>query len=234
MKNTKVHQIANYNQMVMFCGSLGSAYNPGNNSLKIDAMESLLAQVQEKISLADRANHDYRSALNARKELLRQIPSLGSRIMSSLIAHGAACNTVESAMVIKRRLISSGRRKTTELQGENVREGGRISQLDIASRIANFEKLVMLIAAQQKYAPNETELQVDSLKSFIAELRERNTIVIYRYAARKKANIELNDMLYGEESIYEKVRIIKAYIVSKFGHRSPQHRAVTRLKFRNC
>lgn len=114
---------------------------------------------------------------------------------------------------------------------EDVKFQSRISQLGKESLIANFSRLVKLVASEPRYKPNEADLQVPALNAFAANLRKLNRDVINSFVALKNASQALDRDLYND-GIYALITAGKGYIESVYGKGSEKYRQVTKLQFR--
>jgi hypothetical protein len=215
-------------------------YNPGKASIKVAAIQTLLTQAQGSLRAADVSRTAYENAINARQPVFDTIPKLGSRVIAALKANGASPEVVADAMAIKRRFSSSGKQRQPISSGQVVAATDqeeqfrrKISQLDLASRIENFARLVDRVSAEPSYKPNEAELKVSGLQAFVATLRDKNKTVITAFMALKNANTALNSILFQGNGIHENANAVKNYIVSVHGRGSEKHKALIAIKFRN-
>ena len=162
---------------------------------------------------------------------------LASRIVEALRASGAESEAMYHAEML-RNLISIGSKgrllipadqgtSTTESDGRSYSR----SQMDKASRIENFESLVMFAASLALYKPDETALSINALQSLIAEMRNLNRSVVNAYMDKKNAERSLNRVLYHAGGVAESAALVKGYLRSVFGKRSAEDKEVSQLKF---
>jgi hypothetical protein len=169
------------------------------------------------------------------------IPALSRRIIAALKANGVSSDALEDVMAIKRRF-SSQKAKPVEISPDaatspdgnsnGVKLKRRLSHLDLDSKIANFQRLVIRVTSITGYNPNEAGLQKEELDAFVTKLKETNDAVIRAFIAMKEANQSVDTLLYGPDGIHERSIAMKAYIESLFGFRSEKHREIVAIKFR--
>lgn len=239
MKKSKVNQVATFEKLLSFCNTHGAMYNPSKAFIQLAALNSLHTKAQHMLKAADVSRTAYENALNARQLVFSGIPKLASRVVDALIASGASPEVIQEAGTIRRRFSSSGRvlipssEQTTSPDGTT--EGGtyqrKLSYLDLASKVENFERLVIRVSAEPLYNPNEADLSIEGLKTFVARLRTLNRDVINAQVALWNANRLLNAVLYDTDGIRGTGVATKAYIRSVFGKGSPQHKEISSYQF---
>jgi hypothetical protein len=212
-------------------------YNPSQESIKVAALNSLLTTAREKLKAADVSRTAYENAINARQPVFRLIPKLASRIVDALQVGGVPRDVIEDAMAIKRRfngpakkLVSSSHQTTLPDGTVRVEEiyQRRISQLDLASKVENFEKLLNRVSAAPLYQPNEADLKLEALQTFLENLKAMNGKVVSTFMTMKNDMRELNTVL--SEGIYERTKTVKVYIRSLFGRGSAEYKEISSFK----
>jgi hypothetical protein len=248
MKKGKTNQVGNFEQFVSFCTALGSEYDPSMDSIKVSALEAMLVKSKGSLEAADVSRTAYVNALNARQPVFNTISALGSRIIGALKGSGVPPELLEDAKLIRRRFYSQAKKEVrvitspapstqpgapaaATLPTEEVKFQRKLSQLDKDSMIANFNRLVKLVASEPRYKPNEVDLRVSTLSAFVTQLRKLNADVINSFMAMQHANQALDKDLY-EDGIYALATAAKGYIESVFGTGSEKHRQATKLQFR--
>jgi hypothetical protein len=240
MKKSKLNQVGNFEKLVSFTNAQGPVYNPSKAAIKVAALQTLLTQAQGAIMAADVSRTAYADALHTRQQVFSTIPGLARRIISVLKANGASQDVIDDGLAIKRRFSSQAKKAVegTPLPASSpdgnvngVVYQRRISQLDLDSRIGNFQRLVIRVTADPLYKPNETDLQTLALEAFVTTLRDKNKAVINAFIAMKEANQVVNRILYAPTGIHGEASAVKAYFESVFGYRSFQHKEVQSLKF---
>ena len=93
--------------------------------------------------------------------------------------------------------------------------------------------LTSVLEAETSYTPNETDLQVATLQTKIADLTAKNTAVATAYASISNSRIARNETLYSSSTgLVETANEVKKYIKSVFGASSPQFAQVKGIQFK--
>jgi hypothetical protein len=239
MKNNKSNKVATLDKVLGFCNAQGAVYNPSQESIQVAALNSLLTSAREKVKAADVSRTAYENALNARQPVFRELTKLASRVLDALEVSGAPQEVIDDVKAIKRRFYSPARVPAKSSQqgmlpdGSGKAEGKyqrRLSQLDYATRVENFQKLIHRVNAISVYKPNEADLKITALNEVLAKADECNRNVISMFIAMKNDMRELNALL--SEKVYVAVKTIKAYIRSVFGRNSAMYKEVVQFKFK--
>jgi hypothetical protein len=235
MKNSKANQVENFEKLIVFCNTQSAVYKPSKVSIQLAALTTLLTQAQQSLKAADVARMQYENAINARQPLFASLPRLTSRMVDALRASGASAEVVQDAVTIKSRFKSGTKRLLTPAAEtapatEPVYRYG-LSQLDFASKIENFERLVNRVSAEVLYKPNEADLKATALTALAQQVRTTNRNVINTYMAMKDTNRLLNVVLFNNSGLFENAQLVKAYVRSVFGKSSQQGKDVAQLEF---
>jgi hypothetical protein len=242
MKTSKLNQVGNFGKLVSFTNAQGPVYNPGKASIKVTALQTLLAQAQGAIKAADVSRTAYENAINARQAVIVSIPILARRIVAVLKSNGAPPEVMEDVMTIKRRFstrpktISRGTPLPTSAANGQATEANsqhKHSYLDYESMIGNFQRLVIRATAEPTYQVNEADLKADVLTKIVASLQDKHQKVTQALRAMREADQAVNRMLYDNVGIYGTAVATKAYIEALYGFRSEQYKEVILIKFKS-
>jgi hypothetical protein len=109
-----------------------------------------------------------------------------------------------------------------------------ISQQSYDQLIQHLAGLTSVLEAQTSYIPNETDLQVSTLQTKIADLTAKNIAVAKSYASISNSRIARNGTLYSSsKGLVETANEVKKYIKSVFGVSSPQFAQVKGIQIKN-
>lgn len=230
--------VANFEELIGFCNGYGAAYNPSKASIKIAALQTLLTSAQAALAAVKSAKTEFDNATNDREIAFEPLKKLATKIVNALAATDAAQQTVDDANTANFKI--QGRRATAKAIAQPAKEGEKAvepnnistSQQSYDSQVDNFAKLIETLSAEPLYAPNEVELQVASLNTLLADLRNKNSSVITATANLSNARIERDKILYaGLSGLYDIAQAVKQYAKSVFGATSPQFGQVSGIKF---
>ena len=108
-----------------------------------------------------------------------------------------------------------------------------VSQQSYDSLLENFNKLILLVASEPTYTPNEVDLQVINLNILASNLATQNTSVINATTALSNARIARNNTLYANKTgLYDIQVEVKKYVKSVFGATSQEYKQINSVKFK--
>lgn len=230
---------ANFELLLTYVSSLGTAYNPARAALKLPAMQTQLTSAKNSISAINAAYPAYANATAAREAAFAPLSKLVTRVGNALKATDASDQVIENAYSFVRKL--QGRRAsvkktngaaTDPLAAADEPKTISTSRMSYDSRLDNFDKLIKLLAAIPQYAPNEADLKITALNTVYNDLKAKNLAVINAEAPLINARIARNSVFYTEKTGVVDVSLdVKLYIKSIYGATSEQYKAVSGLKF---
>ncbi len=122
-------------------------------------------------------------------------------------------------------------KKALEAQGKVVNEISN-AQLGFDDRVANFDKLISLLASIPLYTPNEPDLQVAGLTAYYKNLKTLNDAVVSTHQRFDNAMLLRHEVFYQQNSgLVDLALDTKSYIRSLFGASSAQYKQISKLRF---
>lgn len=243
--------VALFEKLITYCTAYGTAYNPAKSSIKLGGLQTTLNNGRSGISQVNTAETNYNNAVNARMIAFANIKKLSTRLVSALVASGASDEKVDDARAINRK-IQGGRAKPIFIVAEPDQTGvltermpdGRpisemprtisVSQQSFDYLIEHFAKMASLLSSEPSYLPNEAELKVSALNTYLGSLRTSNTNVMNTHTGLSNARISRNIMLYHiATGLCRNAKETKLYVKSVYGARSAQFKQVSTLEFRS-
>jgi hypothetical protein len=231
--------VANFEELIGFCTSYGTMYNPIKESLKLTAMTAQLAEANAALQALKAAKTAHDNATNAREIVFKDLRPLATRIVNALAATDAARQTVNDAKKVNNKI--QGRRA---MPPRKPVEGAEASPADAPPRtastsqqgfdntISHLAQLVQTLTAEPLYKPNEEALKVATLNTLLEDMRAKNSAVIQTLTALSNARIARDKVLYGKGTgLYDVAQGAKSYIKSLFGASSPEFKQFGALKF---
>lgn len=227
--------IANFQTLISFVTSYGSAYNPSKESLKLSTLASLKLSAEDALADVLTKNTTYNSKVNERVNAFSSLKTLSTRLFNALQATDATVETINDAKIYNRK-IQGKKASTAKTPTDSTAEAPKTistSQLSYDQQIQHLSGLKTVLASEPSYSPNETELKISTLNTLIADLYEKNAAVSNAYTAVSNSRIVRNQILYtNEDGIFETANDIKKYIKSVFGADSPQFAQIKGLEFK--
>lgn len=228
-----------FENLINFCSSYGIGYNPPKDSLKLSALESLLAEVNASLKEHKVAKANFDNAASVRKLAFHPLKKLAAMVVTALAASGAPQEKVNDTKAINKRL--RGKKSKAIMQPLIVVEGGpasepvrtvSVSQQIFDTLIEYFEQLIEAVAAEPLYLPSEDNLKVAALKALLNDLRTKNTEVINTFAVSSSARIVRDKVMYAHDvGMVDTSAAVKVYVRAVFGGSSPEYKQLIRLRF---
>lgn len=223
--------VANFESLISFCTAYGTVYNPSKNTLTIQNLNNLLSSAKESINQVNNAKNNLDLIINDRQIKFASLKSTTTRIINALSVSGTSKETLSDAKTINKKI--QGKRSSPKHQEGSPIKNISTSQLSYDSILNNFLSLLDLIALENRYNPNETELKVQKLQIYSQELQTANTAVINANTDYSNAIIQRNNTLYTNQNAMVTIALdVKNYIKSVFGSTSSQYKQVGKISFR--
>ena len=234
------NNVANFENLITSATAFGTSYNPSKASIKLTALQIILANSKESLNSLNISQSAYSNAVAARESAFEPFSKLVTRVNNSLKASDTTVQVDESAQTIVRKL--QGKRASAKLTDEEKKtleaEGKEVTQISAAqmsydSRIENLDKLIMLLTSVPLYNPNEDDLKVESLTTLYTELKAKNTDVLTASIQLSNARISRNEILYKPlTGLVDLASDSKVYIKSVFGATSPYFKQISKIEFK--
>ena len=237
--------VASFEVLTSSCIGFGTDYNPSNTNLKIPQLQTTLTTAKSALQTVKTTGTAFENARNARELVVAPAPvkKFCTRILNSLQATNATKLTVDDAKTINRKI--QGKRADDKknpplappAEGDSTIPPEinqiSVSQQSYDSLIDNFSKLVVCVAAEPSYIPNENDLKVTALNTTLTNFKTLNTAVINASTPYKNAMITRNKVLYQETTgLVDTALEVKKYVKSVFGATSPQYKQISKIEFK--
>lgn len=228
--------VANLQDLINFADTYTPTYNPSKAVLQIANLNTLFATAQNALQDVINNNTLFNNTVNQRMNAYANIKSLSTRLIAAIEATDADAQTIKDAKTINRKI--QGKRATpiTTPTDPNAPVPISIStaQLSYDQLTQHLAALTAILQAEPTYTPNETDLQVATLNTYINNLHTQNNNVSIAHAAVSNARLSRNNILYNPTTGLVKTALdVKTYIKSIFGATSPQYTQVKSIAFRN-
>lgn len=233
---------ANFDDLTAFCQGWGSLFAPSKNALKIPQQLTLSAVAKTAMDVVDSTKVPYSRNSNAREVVFDGHEKYSTRIKNSAETCGATKQNVDDIKTINNRI--QGKRakaikdeplppvETTDPNAPEEHKHISISQRSVDNIIDNFSKIGIILAAEPLYTPNEADLKITAINTYITSLKNSNKAVVDVTPAYSNALINRNKVFYDEVNGLVTIALeIKKYVKSAFGATSPQYKQISKLKF---
>ena len=227
--------VANFQDLIEFVTAYGATYNPSKNSLKLPQLIALKASADATLADVITKNTNYNNKVNERITAFSGLKSLSTRLVNALQTTDATTETIGNAKTFNRKMQGKKASSSQTPTDPNAPAPNTIStsQQSYDQLIQHLAGLTSILEAETSYTPNETDLQVATLQTKIADLTAKNTAVATAYASISNSRIARNETLYSSSTgLVETANEVKKYIKSVFGASSPQFAQVKGIQFK--
>ncbi len=227
--------VANFQDLIEFVTGYGTTYNPSKNALKLPQLIALKASADATLADVITINTNYNNKVNERISAFSGLKSLSTRLVNALQTTDATIETIGNAKTFNRKMQGKKASSSQTPTDPNTPAPTTIStsQQSYDQLIQHLAGLTSVLEAETSYTPNETDLQVATLQTKIADLTAKNTAVATAYASISNSRIARNETLYSSSTgLVETANEVKKYIKSVFGASSPQFAQVKGIQFK--
>ena len=240
--------VANFETLVSFCTGYGATYNPSRDALKVANLQTLLTAAKAAIADCKANETTFNNATHARMDAYSNLKSLGTRIVNALSVSGVADTVIEGAKTINRKLQgqrangSSSAPSSLEKAGDEASTPttpppatASSSQQSYDNLVEHFNGLIELVNSHTEYNPNETELKVATLQTYLTELKAANTNVVNTNTTWSNSRISRDNLLYADTTGLVDIALdVKAYVKSVYNSTSPQYAQISSIEFKRA
>ncbi len=226
--------VGNFQDLIEFVTGYGVTYNPSKNSLKLPQLISLKASAENNLADVITKNTNYNNKVNERITAFSGLKSFSTRLVNALQTTDATPETIGNAKTFNRKMQGKKASSTQTPTDPNTPAPNTIStsQQSYDQLIQHLAGLTSVLEAEPSYTPNETDLQVASIQTKIADLSTKNTAVATAYTIISNSRIARNETLYTSAiSLVETALEVKKYVKSVFGATSPQYAQIKSIEF---
>ena len=227
--------VANFQDLIEFVTAYGTTYNPSKNALKLPQLIALKASADTTLADVITKNTNYNNKVNERITAFSGLKSLSTRLVNALQTTDATTETIGNAKTFNRKMQGKKASSSQTPTDPNTPAPTTIStsQQSYDQLIQHLAGLTSVLEAETSYTPNETDLQVVTLQTKIADLTAKNTAVATAYASISNSRIARNETLYSSSTgLVETANEVKKYVKSVFGASSPQFAQVKGIQFK--
>ena len=96
--------VANMEDLISFINGDGGTYNPSNNSIKLNQLQTLLLNSKSALQMMKNTKTAYDNSTNAREISFAPLKKNTTRIMAALEASGAVQQTIDDARTINHKI----------------------------------------------------------------------------------------------------------------------------------
>lgn len=231
-----IKNLENYNDLILYCRSLEPIYNPSRDQIKVSTMqEHYLAALDANENLRQ-ARYELTIGINYRQEKFQGYKKKATRMYGALVASTSDQLIIADFLTVNRKIqgkLSIPRTNEDQANQEIMRAVSN-SQQSIDQIMDHFADAIQILELVPDYNPNEEDLKISALKTYLQGLREANAAVESRFITYSKSLDERDNIFYSAAGgIVQVTKMVKAYIKSIYGFNSPEHRYVRNIRFKS-
>lgn len=231
--------VDNFSLLIEVCKGFGTKYNPAKAALKVANLTIKLTTSQGQLQTLKDSERAESTARNNRKAGFKNKGTYSTKILASIKATDATDELIADAISINKKI--QGERLTEPKKAKPTTDGTTTtdpktistSQQSFTNVVDHYKVYKTLITSMgTDYAPNETELQLATLNTYITNLEAFNKAVDITSTATGNALIARDKGLYDEKTgIPETAKAVKEYVKSVFGAGSPEYKMIAKIPF---
>lgn len=231
--------VDNLSLLIEICKGFGSKYNPARTSIKIANLVIKLNDSKTQAQTLKDKNQDESTARNNRKVAFKTKGTYSTQILAAIKTCDVTDELKEDAVSINKkiqgeRLTETKKPKpTTESTPAEDAKTISTSQQSFTNVVDHYKKYKTLITSMgTDYAPNETEVQLASINTFITNLETHNNNVNTAESAASNALIARDKGYYDPKTgIPETAYLVKEYVKQVYKANSPEYKMVAKIPF---
>ncbi len=238
---SKIHEtgiaknVANANLLITYISQLATLYQPSNPAIELATLKTIYQQAYDYTQQVNSALPPYTLATKERALIFEPINKKLAKLRRVYKStKGVSEAQLEAFMTIARKY--RGARKntpTTSTTPENEQNQHSVAQLSFDQRSNTFTQLIELLQSTPNYAPNETEYQVTTLQNEKDLMMEATQKVADNYFPLSLARGKRNKVMYTDKlNLVDTFNIAKDYLFTILDTKSPEYKAISRLKFK--
>jgi len=243
--------VANFNQLITLLITFAAKYSPTNPLITIAAMQTVYNNCYNVMEQFATDLVTYVLSVDARQDAYDLLAKYATRAVNMLKGSAATKRQVDDAKATLKKLRNQKKKTiaqvpvtttptlipgdlgTTDAGNETATKlKHSVSQLSFDNRIIHFKDLIKLLSAIPVYNPNEVDLKIASLNTYVSSLQTLNNNANITGSAVQKNRISRDELLYDPQTgLIEVAREAKNYVKGACGASSPEYKDVVKIKF---
>ncbi len=254
--------VAHFATLITYSTSYGTTYNPSATAIKLPALNTTLTNSQTALTNAINDATSNTNAINARVAAFLNIKKLATRMLAALNGAGATTLQIANAKTINRKIQGSRAKltpvptttstpttgtttnttttttppppeRTTPTTTPVTPHTVSTSQQSFDQLIQHMQAFIALLASVPTYNPNEVDLKVAALNTYLGTLNTTNNAAITAHTKLANTLIARNKTLYAPiTGLCAIAQETKNYIKSVYGATAPEYKQVSKLSFK--
>jgi hypothetical protein len=225
--------VANFKDLIAYSTGYGSKYNPSRTEFTLLELNKMHINAENLLGILNDAMPSYNTAVAEKDIAFEPFNKLITKVYSNFSSCGALKGEVDNAFTLAKKLkgqfTKTDKAKQAEAAGKDPISQ---AQLSMDMRLENFDKFIKILAANAKYKPNETELQVASLQALHTRLKTLSDGIVTASTPVINARSNRDQLLYAPETgLVDIANGVKKYIRSVYTADTTEYKKVAVLTF---
>lgn len=210
-------------------------YNPPLEDLEITNLQTLYTEAVAVLNGVEEKRNANKKAIHERKVAFENLKPTCTRIINLLEILSLNEGTLNQAKSLNRQIQGTTKRtKTTEEESDTPVRTISTSRQSFTQQTDNFGILVQLLETIPNYTPNEEELKIDTLKTYLETLLGTTKSVDQTEAELNGKFIERSQILYASSTgLYDRAQNVKKYVKSVYGSTASEYLRISKIEFTN-
>jgi hypothetical protein len=236
-------KINNFSGLIDVVKKFGATYNPSNPNLALANLENVLTEGRMAIKKVIDAEADYLNAATRRVNLFKDQNQMLSRILALLKSQGVDENLYQDLYQVVKQIKGYNKKPSSPAEtvalapaetGESKPTKHQGAYLTLEKRTEDFLQFIDFLEMIPDYKPNNSELEIASLKTYQIDMEQINDEVAAFENTLTNERHKRNLLFFNEvNGIMVLGSQVKANIRGAFGRTSSEHLQVIPFKFIN-
>lgn len=233
--------VASFEDLIIALDAMNATYKPVAADIQLPTLKTLKTKLQQNLQAVNDKEALWRDKIYTRQNAFEKMSALSTRIVATMAGLGLDVKILTQARNILNKIRGGGAKKKTEtpVAGATATETPApapkkvsVSQMGFDQRKNNFSSLLSLLAAQPNYLPNEEDVKLPALQTYLDSLQNVNTEATTAEQALTIARQKRDELLYKPQTgAIVLAQQVKAYIKGAFGVKSNEYKRVKGIKF---
>jgi len=215
----------------------GAKYQPTNSILDLGKLQQAFTDAHAGLDDLNTIHIAEKLVINDREAGFIGSGVLATRLQAAVATSGASAQDLADMKGFVRK-VHGGRKKKLKIDDPNtpVDESKHISvsQRGYSDVVEHYENIIALLTGLgAAYKVNEVDLQIASVQTMVDGWAALNQSVIDAGIATSNARTVKNGRIYNDDdSLYERLRLMKFYFNQVFGSKSPEYKQISGLEIK--
>jgi|GEM_PF-2455641 len=226
---------ANAKLLINYITQLAALYQPSNDDIKLTVLKNLYQTAYDDMQTVNNTLAPYKLAAKDRAAIFTPIVKKLAKLHKAYKStKGITAAQLELFLTISRKFKGVRKNKGEDPKPpETDQNQHSVAQTSYDQRANTFAELIELLQSTSNYAPNEVEYQITTLQDERDQMMDATDKVGDTYFPLSRARTKRNETMYtGKLNLVDTCNTAKYYLSTIMDNKSPEYKAIARLKFK--